>query len=147
MSSKDCWGSLSCKLSCLQADTNGAASGRLWPTKLFGKGILQPVELPRGCEVNSRFPTFVNCYSRWVGYWWYRRLWITSASIRSPLLMFLWITPIKLISSPRWTLVVSLFWNLSSLSRWLNSCSHLPNKIVTWHTPTPTAAWFTKANG
>lgn len=37
----------------------------LGQTESFGKDILQPVELPADCAVNSRHLDFVSCYSGW----------------------------------------------------------------------------------
>lgn len=76
-----------------------------------GNDTLQPVELPEGWAVSSRFLAFVSCLTGWGRLWWYSCLWDISFPIGN-LLPILYVIPIKLNGSPDWILVVSVLWSV-----------------------------------
>lgn len=82
-----------------------AAWKRFRSTQTPGNDTLQPVELPEGWAVSSRFLAFVSCLTGWGGLWWYSCLWDISFTLCS-LLSILYVIPIKLNGSPGWILVV-----------------------------------------
>lgn len=77
---------------------------RLRPTELPGKHILQPVQLSVGYTVHLWQVCTCHKLSLLLG----QLSWVISTSEWSPLLIFLQVTTIKLISLSIWTLMIIL---------------------------------------
>lgn len=74
--------------------------------RCLNRTLFQPNELPVGCEVMLQVSSFLTCHHAGVDF--------GDAAVCESFLV-LYVTPIKFISSPSWTSVVSILWSIMGL--------------------------------